>query len=447
MPKMTCCDQNNPAGGQTRDKTILTHRGVEGLKPDTAAYRIPDLRCPGLALRVAPSGLKTWDVAFRIRGSGVVRRLSLGPFPAISLDAARVRTSTLTNAAKAGRDLLAEEKAAKAAADTRTTVGQLIELYLNRKVRGQLRTAPEIELRMRRTLAPLKDHYVDDVRRRDLRVILDKVADRGVLREAEKQRESMRAVFRWALSQDLIEIDPTAGLTSYGSSPRRDRVLSAAEIKSFWEWLETSTMPDDYVEALKLQLATGARIGEVAGLCAVEVDQVTWLWTLPARRSKNGRKRVTPLVGLAREIVERRLREVAEGPVFRTEKGEALTSNCVASLIVKRRKNIPLDHFTSHDLRRTVATGLVDLGFSFDVVAAVLGHEAGGKDVRTLIRHYVRSDLVDQKRRALQAWDFHLGLILRGETAPANVTNLTSHRELGFSQGPLSVRKESSALK
>src|SRR5580704_4833182 len=92
----------------TRDKTVLTHRGVEALRPGAVAYRIPDLQCPGLAVRVAPSGLKTWDVAYRIRGAGVGRRLSLGPFPAISLEAARERTNILTRAAKAGRDLIAE---------------------------------------------------------------------------------------------------------------------------------------------------------------------------------------------------------------------------------------------------------------------------------------------------------------------------------------------------
>ena len=108
MPKM--------AQGATRDKAALTHRGVEALKPDRSAYRVPDLRCPGLALRVAPSGLKTWDVAYRIRGSGHGRRLSLGPLPAISLDAARERTTALTKAAKAGHDLLAKEQAAKTAA-------------------------------------------------------------------------------------------------------------------------------------------------------------------------------------------------------------------------------------------------------------------------------------------------------------------------------------------
>jgi integrase len=379
---------------------------------------------------VAPSGLKTWDVAYRIRGAGSGRRLSLGPFPAIGLEAARERTSALTKAAKAGRDLIAEEKTAKAAAEARTTVGQVIELYLNRMVRGQLRTSFEIEIRLKRILDPLKDRYVDDISRRDLRSILDKTADRGVLREAEKQRQLMRVLFRWAQGQDIIENDPTAGIASFGSSPRRDRVLSAQEIKVVWAWLESPSMLPDYADALKLQLAIGARIGEVTGICAAEIDQETWLWTLPAIRSKNGRAHVTPLIGIAREIVEGRLNRIKEGSLFVTEHSRPLTANCVASLFVHRRKEIPIKHFTSHDLRRTVATGLVDLGFSLEVVAAVLGHEAGGKDVRTLVRHYVRSDLVERKRQALQSWDARLRQILFEKNPPANVTTLASHREL-----------------
>ncbi|MDP1910158.1 MAG: hypothetical protein Q8K85_17815, partial [Hyphomicrobium sp.] len=72
----------------------------------------------------------------------------------------------------------------------------MIEQYLQRMVRGKLRTAEEIGLRLRRSLVPIKDRFADDIRRRDLRVILDGAADRGVLREAEKQRQLMRSLFR-----------------------------------------------------------------------------------------------------------------------------------------------------------------------------------------------------------------------------------------------------------
>jgi len=95
--------------GLTRGTVALTHRSIEALRPGEAPYRVSDQRCIGLAVRVAPSGLKTWDLAFRIRGSGKVRRVSLGRVADVSLEKARDRANELTSAARAGRDLLADE--------------------------------------------------------------------------------------------------------------------------------------------------------------------------------------------------------------------------------------------------------------------------------------------------------------------------------------------------
>ena len=64
--------------GLTRGAQLLTHRTIETLRPAEAPYRVPDQRCKGLAVRVAPSSIKTWDLAYRIRGTSKMRRLSLG---------------------------------------------------------------------------------------------------------------------------------------------------------------------------------------------------------------------------------------------------------------------------------------------------------------------------------------------------------------------------------
>jgi hypothetical protein len=89
--------------GETREAVPLTARAIEALKPEGAPYRVPDERCRGLAMRVAPSGVKTWDLAYRIRGTGKMRRLSLGRTTDISLEQARERANQLTSAARGGR--------------------------------------------------------------------------------------------------------------------------------------------------------------------------------------------------------------------------------------------------------------------------------------------------------------------------------------------------------
>src|ERR1700730_15107311 len=108
--------------GLTRGAQLLTHRTIETLRPAEAPYRVPDQRCIGLAVRVAPSGVKTWDLAFRIRGSAKMRRGSLGRVADMSLEKARERANELTSAARAGRDLIAEEEENRTAAARRLTV-------------------------------------------------------------------------------------------------------------------------------------------------------------------------------------------------------------------------------------------------------------------------------------------------------------------------------------
>ena len=64
--------------GSTRKAQALMAKIIEALQPNpTSAYRVPDMRCKGLSIRVATNGRKTWSVAFRIKGAGV-RRVSLG---------------------------------------------------------------------------------------------------------------------------------------------------------------------------------------------------------------------------------------------------------------------------------------------------------------------------------------------------------------------------------
>lgn len=410
--------------GKTREKIVLTHRAIETLKPAADAYRVPDLRCPGLAIRVAPSGVRTWDFVTRLRGTKTIKRKSLGAFPAVSLDHARERAAALGRAAQVGRDLLDEEREAQIEAAARTSVAALIGEYVNRAC-SKLRTKHEIELRLRRGLASIQTKAAQEVKRRELRDIFNAINDRGAPREAEKCRQSTGAMFAWAVGQDIVDTNPVDGLEGYGRGELRDHVLSPKEIQVLWSYLETSDLAPDMSDCFRLQLCLGSRIGEIAGMCAEEIDAASWVWTLPAARSKNKKPRLTPLVGRARDIIGARLKFTRRGPLFVSERGNALNSNNLAAALVDRRKNIQIEHFVSHDIRRTVATQLVELGISFDLVAAVLGHEVGGANVRVLARHYIRTDQVDRKRVALSAWDARLTDIIDKRLERSNVVKLS----------------------
>ena len=209
----------------------------------------------------------------------------------------------------------------------------------------------------------------------------------------------------------------TAGLKAYDSGTPRNRVLTVEEIEALWKWLDSGSLPSEPTDIMKLELLTGARCGEISGLCAEEIDRDKWTWTLPAARSKNKRPRVTPLVGVARQIIEARLSNVRAGPLFTAETGTILAAAHIGHYLLVRRHKLPIEKFTTHDLRRTVATMLAEMGIALDLVAAVVGHEAAGKETRTLVRHYVRTDLIELKAHALRTWDERLQNIVAGREA------------------------------
>ena len=158
------------------------------MKPEIYPYRVPDLRCPGLAIRIAPSGIKTWDVLFRIRGIAVVKRKALGAFPAVTLAQARDRMGSLGRAGQAGRDLLLEEEDARAQTTSRITVEKLLDDYIRRGI-AKLRSRRVIEVRLRRALRTLLSQAAADITKRDIRDLLDAVSDRGRNAEADSQRQ------------------------------------------------------------------------------------------------------------------------------------------------------------------------------------------------------------------------------------------------------------------
>lgn len=405
----------------------LTASVLSALRPKGAPYYVSDEQQVGLRVRVAPAGTLTWNVAFRIKGSGV-KSASLGPCDpngrkGLSIAEARERASEIIKAARQGRDLLTDEQSDRAAREERLSVAKLIEVYVssikspNRKG-GALRTADEIERRLLRAMKTKMKMAAEDIQRSTISGLLDGVANRFP-REAEKRRQVIGAMYRWAVAKGYVNADPTAGSEGYGRGNPRDRVLTKEEIKLVWQWLAegANDMPPDCIAALQLQLCLGARIGEIAGMDVSEfrTEGDALIWTLPAKRSKNKSERATPLVGLARDIVVSFLTGRRRGPLFKTTLSDRQLASTDVGHALRKRK-LPCEHFSTHDLRRTVVSGMDELGIALDTIAAVVGHQRGSRDTRTLIRHYSRPKLDERITAALRAWDHRLRDIIDGRS-------------------------------
>jgi integrase len=408
--------------GKIRGRVDLTARFIEGLKAEAAPYGWRDTRT-SLVIRVAQSGWKSGDLSFRIKGQAKLKHLSLGRYgdPGASLKEMRARANTLTEAGRQGVDLIADEAEALAAKARVMTLGALTDLYLARRVIGRLRSAPAVARILRSVIKPLAAMSAADVHRRDLAPLLEAIAARGHQRLAGLSLRLLVTMFRWALSQDLVSNDPTKGLSSYDAGTPRDRILDADEIRLLWPWVDEA-LPDAVRDSLRIQLLTGCRIGEVTGMTTAEIDLDKGLWTLPGKRSKNKKPRRTPLVGLARTIIEARIADAIDGVLFPSAAGSSLTAVSVGTALLRRRDRLPIAMFKSHDLRRTAASMMFELGIAKDVIGAIVGHSGEDeKSARVLIRHYLKSDLIERKRRALEIWDAHLKAIISGQVPVDNV--------------------------
>ena len=97
----------------------LTAASVESAKPVTGKQvEYGDDKPPGLALRVSPAGKKSWTLRYRTN-EGQQRRLTLGPYPSVSLSQARDMARKSIGQVAEGDDPAKEKKAAKVAAKIR----------------------------------------------------------------------------------------------------------------------------------------------------------------------------------------------------------------------------------------------------------------------------------------------------------------------------------------
>src|SRR4029077_14179441 len=78
-----------------------------------------------------------------------------------------------------------------------------------------------------------------------------------------------------------------------------------------------------------------------------------------------------------------------------------------------------MERFTPHDLRRSVATRMRELGISRSDVKMVLNHRE-----RDVTSRYDRYDGLPEKKRALDLWSNRLEQIVEGDASPSNIVDL-----------------------
>lgn len=425
----------------------------------------PRDRQRGLVLRVSgsrdPAGAarvtRTWAVLCRVRGSTKLRRFTIGDYPGTTLaDARRQAGKIVTEARWEGADPLRERKEAERQAEIadKDTVAAVAEAYLadlakRPKKNGTMR-APRYIAETRRNfdnhvLPRWGGRNIREIARRDVADLLDAVRDEGSKAKGEdgKRRTipgggiaanrtlaGIRAMFNYAIKRGIIEATPVAMVDLPAAEKVRERALTIDEIRAVWAAAEGMAYP--FGPFFRLALILGQRRNEIAGMQWADLDLSAKVWTLAAEATKGGRAHVVPLPPLAVEILKGLPRKsyTAAGTktraspyVFTTEgdrpiSGFSKAKPQIDKAIAKTRDGKPLAAWTIHDLRRTAATKMAELGTTEFNIGRVLNHAAAG----VTGKHYNKYDYIAEKRTALESWAQYLQNLT--QPPPANVVPL-----------------------
>jgi integrase len=386
-------------------KIALTDRFCSTAKPLDGRTDYFDATVRGLALRVTENGHRSWCFHYRSPRDGRRVRATIGTYPATSLAAARGQALEARAHVEGGRDPRAVQAGQIGQATTAMDVAALAAAYMIDPKRATLRTRLEIERRLYRNVIPIIGSVkLDEFRRRDVRNVSDQIMKRGSKIEANRTFQDLRAMIRWAVEHEYLDVNPIDAMAKPAEETSRDRVLNDDEIRTLWSRLSEA----QYQRIIKLCLATAQRVGEVAGLVPAELDLVAREWRLPGFRTKNAHAHIVPLSDLAVRLLEEAMADTGKGPLFPWNGGSVAPQSVAQSIL--RAGHFGIDQWTAHDLRRTALTGMARLG----VAPIVLGHVANHRSTTragVTLAVYSRYEYAKEKRAALEQWADRLSAI------------------------------------
>lgn len=381
----------------------LTDLHVKKLKPKKRRYEVLD--GAGLAIRVMPSGAKSW--VFRYSLEGLARRMTLGAYPGVGLADARQRHAEAMQQLQRGIDPGAEAQAAKAKRKAAPTFADLLDEIWDVELRHKKSGIQTKKLLEKDAVPVWGKRKVADIKRRDIVILLDKIRVRAPI-VANRVHGALSRLFNFAAERGVIEDSPCTRIRK-GPENKRDRVLTNAEIKALWGALDLENKAIDIYRvsklALKIILLTGQRPGEVAGMTWDELSEANF-WNIAGERMKNGEPNRVPLCPLALAVIEqaRGYADPESAYVFRSsyKEKEPVTRHALTRAIARHWPDMEgiEEKFTPHDLRRTMRTRLAELGVPDIVAERVLGHKLQG-----VLAVYNRHAYDDEKREALRKWE------------------------------------------
>lgn len=383
----------------------LTDFQIQNLKASSKRYI--EWEPHGLGVRVTPNGVKSFVFVYRFDGK--LRMMTLrneagkSTYPAITLAEARKVHRDAQDKLDKGIDPAAKAIEVCNAEREAPTVTFLIDEYLEKWAKPRKRSWREDERILKKDVIPeWGQRKAKEITRRDVIQLLDGIVERGASIMANRTLATIRKMFNFAFSRDIVPISPCLSVQAPAPEQRRDRVLTMDEILALWHGLEAAKMMAAGTKlALKLQLVTAQRKGEIVSAAWGDFDLAEKWWTIPAEKAKNGLPHRVPLSPLALELLQTVKTFSGDSPwLFPSPQTDRHITPEAVDHALRRPglENLGFS-FVPHDLRRTAASHMTGMGIPRLVVSKILNHVERG-----VIAVYDRHSYDREKRQALEAW-------------------------------------------
>jgi integrase len=376
---------------------------VARLKPAEKPYVVWDTLQRGLALRVRPTGARSWKAIYNRHGR--TRWLTLGDANAIGLADARQLAAEAMLAVARGGDPAADKKAER----SQGTFEELAARYVAEYAQKRNKSWKQADRLVRVELLP---HWgklqAGSISRTDVKALMARIA-KPVL--ANQTLAAASAIFSWAVREELLKINPCTGIER-NETKSRERVLTDTEVPQFWALFDKAGVAG---RALKVILLSGQRPGEVEHMRREHIAD-GW-WTMPGEPvpavdwpgTKNGAGHRVWLPAPVQELIG----GGTSGRVFSSVDLDRTMRQIIGDL----------PRATPHDLRRTFGTTVTSLGFGRENMDRILNHKDKRKGGR-VTDVYDRADYSGEVKRVTEAVAAHLVGLASGRAIESNVVQL-----------------------
>ena len=387
------------------------HHQLESLGPEDKAIEYFDVITSGLGMRVSVKGTKSFFYRYRFHGRN--KRYNIGSFPGISLKLARQRALELKVSVSNGVDPQLVKEKKKAPPPRVVLFADIVEAYKqNYLPRLREATSREYERILAKELMPLLRHKpVEKIERRELVHLLEAIGNhRGAKTLANRVRAVLSSVYSFGVNTGRVPFNPVLTIKKTQKEVSRDRIYSKEELKTLWDAFEAQEEPiSSYYKCL---LLLGQRAGETRRMKWEDIDLKKEIWVIPKEETKAARLHIVPLPKIATELLTHLKSISSDTYVFESSRKSGRPIRWTHKASARISEHSGVHDFKIHDLRRTMASGLAELGISRTVIGKVINHKGISGD-NSVTAIYDRYDYLEEKREALENWSQHLALFTK----------------------------------